>query len=134
MLKINDHKETQETEEDFKEQGYKIATRANQCVAGVNKILKKIEDQESVLEVEYDELINKQKSKLPINTEALLWRQIDLEREKVRAYEQGYIQEKLLRMKAVAELRKHERLMFGEVREIAERMYGSEQPKNIRRK
>jgi hypothetical protein len=50
----------------------------------------------------------------------VLWRQIDLEREKVKAYARGYIVEKLWRMKAVRELRKHEKRLFGKVTGIPE--------------
>ena len=74
---------------------------------------------------EYDELTKNEVSSSQ-QIEAILWRQIDLEREKVKAYEKGYIQEKLLRMKAVQELRRHKKKMFGEVKVISERTYGSE--------
>ena len=37
-----------------------------------------------------------------------------LKRNKVKAYETAYIQEKFLKLRAVNELRKHEERMFGE--------------------
>jgi hypothetical protein len=41
-------------------------------------------------------------------------------------YEKAFVLGKLLRMKAARIQRKHEKRMFGEVHEIAERMYGSD--------
>ena len=36
--------------------------------------------------------------------EDILWRQIDIERNKVKVYETAYIQEKYLRLRAINEL------------------------------
>jgi hypothetical protein len=65
--------------------------------------------------------VNKRTSKEGISDiEGILWKQIDLEREKIKAYEAAYIQEKCLRRQAVTELRKYEERMFGELTDIPE--------------
>ena len=55
----------------------------------------------------------------------VVWKSIDLERERIRAYERAYLHEKSLRIKAVDALRRHEERLFGQVRPVRPWYYGS---------
>ena len=50
---------------------------------------------------------------------------MEADRERVNAYERGYIREKLLRLKAVGELRKHEERLFGHIKPIGQTYEGA---------
>ena len=83
-----------------------MGAKANQSEINFLHTILEIEKTGKALEREYEE-VNKRTSKEGNSEiESILWRRIDIEREKVKAYEKAYNQEKYLRMKAVHELRK----------------------------
>ena len=109
-MEVEDPKETKGEAGTFKEEGYKLGSSGNQSANELDEALTKIGEREIYLEREYEAAIKEDKelqTKPVGKIEDILWRQLDLEREKVNAYQMGYIREKLLRQKAVAELWKH---------------------------
>ena len=85
-----------------------------------------LSEEEIELDTRYISLCEtSQREELGTKVEDMCWKQINLDRERTRAYERADIQEKVLRTKAVEELWKHEQRMFGEVQPIRQRMYGS---------
>ena len=110
--------EDEDLSEEIKEQGYILGAKGNQSEVNFLHTVLEIEKTGKALGREYDE-VNKRTSKQGNSEiEGILRRQIDLDREKIKAYEKAYIQEKILRMRAIHELRKHEERVFGELNDI----------------
>ena len=119
-MEVEDPKEDKTEEETIKDKGYQLGSSANQCEFELNEVLTRIGELEVQLEIEYEAVIKDDK-RPEWKLEEILWKQIYLEREKVKAYEKGYIREKLLRMRAVTELMKHEQRLYGQLNPIARR-------------
>jgi hypothetical protein len=115
-----DVEEEDDPTREIKEVGYILGAKANQSETCFLQRLKRIVSKETTLEKEYEEAIKKVPKTGMSEIEDILWRTIDTEREKVKLYETAYIQEKILRMRAVHNLRKHEGRVFGELTDIPE--------------
>ena len=92
--------EDEDKQEKIEEHGYRIGAKGNQSETNLLEHLRRIEIKENALEEEYDE-VNKRTPSDQSKIEDILWRQIDIEREKVKRYQMAHIQEKLLRNRAV---------------------------------
>ena len=115
-----DVEEKDDPTREIKEVGYILGAKANQSETCFLQKLKTVVSKENILEKEYEEAIKKVPKTGTSEIEDILWRTIDAEREKVKLYETAYIQEKILRMRAVHNLRKHEERVFGELNDIPE--------------
>jgi hypothetical protein len=115
-----DEEEEDDPTREIKEKGYILGAKGNQSETNFLQKLKTIVSQENTLERDYEEAIKKVPKTGMSEIEDILWKTIDVEREKVKLYETAYIQEKMLRMRAVHELRKHEERVFGELNDIPE--------------
>jgi hypothetical protein len=99
--------EDEDPSKEIKEQGYIVGAKGNQSEINLLEHCRRIEIQENSLEEEYDD-VNKRTPSDQSKIEDILRRQIDIKIEKTKKYEIAHVQEKLLRRKAVYELRKHE--------------------------
>ena len=86
--------EDEDQPETSKEQGYRLGAKGNQSETNFLERLKKIVKTENALEREYEEVNKRIPNIGNSEIEDILWRQIDIEREKVKVYETAYIQEK----------------------------------------
>jgi hypothetical protein len=94
-----DEEEENPNRQNHEEHGYRTGARGDQSEINLLEHLRMIENTENALEKEYEEG-TKRIAKVGDSEEIedILWRQIDIERERVRTYEIAYVQEKLLRM------------------------------------
>ena len=102
-----DEEEEDDPTREIKQKGYILGAKGNQSKTNFLQKLKTIVGQENTLEREYEEAIKKVPKTGMSEIEDILWKTIDVERSKVKLYETAYIQEKILRMRAIQELRKH---------------------------
>ena len=110
--------EDEDSSKEIKEQGFRLGAKGNQSETIFFEKLRKIVSVENALEKEYEEAMKRTPKTGMSEIEDILWKQIDIERNKVQVYEPAYMQEKFLRLRAVNELRKHEERMFGDLTDI----------------
>jgi hypothetical protein len=113
-----------EGNDELEEIGYKLGSRANACVRKLDQDLAQLEEEEKILNNEYEKVKNISKGDMTIELsmktaedfEIVLMKQLRL----ISVYERAYTEELLLRMRSVEFLRKHERIKFGSVKDIVD--------------
>ena len=111
-------KETREEEEDLDEIGYLIGSKGDlQYEKNKQKIKELDEQQEKLLDI-HIKINSWSQGRVTKEKVDVLEKDIDCLWEKVRAYEEYATEERKLRIKAVEELRKHEKKLFGSVKDF----------------
>ena len=90
----------EDSSKEIKEQGYKLGAKGNQSETNFLENLKRLVSVENALEREYEEAIKRTPKTGMLEIEDILWKQIEIERNKVKVYETAYIQEKLFEVKS----------------------------------
>jgi hypothetical protein len=114
--------------DELEEIGYKLGSRANACARKLDQDLAQIEEEEKVLNDEYERVKNISEGEMTVELsmktaedfEEVLMKQLRLEQKRTSVYERAYTEELLLRMRSVDYLRKHERIKFGSVKDIVD--------------
>ena len=114
--------------DELEEIGYKIGSRANACVRKLDQDLAQLEEEEKVLNDDYEKVKNTSEGMMTVEQslktaeefEEVLMKQLRLEQKRTSVYERAYTEELLLRMRSVDYLRKHERIKFGSVKDIVD--------------
>jgi hypothetical protein len=109
-------KSTQEKTKEFDEIGYLIGSKGDLQQEKTKRRIKEIDEEQEKLLERHIKINYWSKGIATPDKIEVLERDIDCLWEKVRVYEADAKEERTLRIKAVEELRKHEKKMFGDVR------------------
>ena len=124
-------KDTHEEVEELDEIGYLIGSKGDLQQERTKQRIKEIDEQQEKLLGLHIKINSWSQGRATQEKIDVLEKDIDCLLEKVRVYEEDANQERKLRIKAVEELRKHEKKMFGSVKpfdkDISQRRYTSKQ-------